>query len=171
MNVAWSRLARSCRACVTRTGVFGRANRLLLCFRILPSDFCFQTRRAGPTRSGLCALSFTMLVLHPTSSCDICYDTYGQDNPASTIPCGHIFCCRYASPGCPRRNTRQFHSSVFVRIQLSFRVPTERVPVVSKEVLEIQCHKTQDGRGWGWWGRSDDLQSNLGFTEHIRLSV
>lgn len=38
-----------------------------------------------------------MLVLHSTSSCDICYDTYGQDNPASTIPCGHIFCYRCIS--------------------------------------------------------------------------
>jgi len=35
-----------------------------------------------------------MLVLHPSSACDICYDTYGQENPASTIPCGHIFCYR-----------------------------------------------------------------------------
>lgn len=38
-----------------------------------------------------------MLVLHSTSSCDICYDSYGQDNPASTIPCGHIFCYRCIS--------------------------------------------------------------------------
>ena len=37
-----------------------------------------------------------MLVLHLSSNCDICYDTYGQDNPPSTIPCGHIFCYRYA---------------------------------------------------------------------------
>jgi len=26
--------------------------------------------------------------------------------------------------------------------QMSFRVPTERVPVVSKEVLELLCHET-----------------------------
>ncbi|KAF9648351.1 hypothetical protein BDM02DRAFT_3115525 [Thelephora ganbajun] len=38
-----------------------------------------------------------MLVLHPTSNCDICYDTYSQENPASTIPCGHIFCYRCIS--------------------------------------------------------------------------
>lgn len=56
-----------------------------------------------------------MLVLHSTSSCDICYDTYGQDNPASTIPCGHIFCyqCvwdRY------RRNMRRFCSQLFTHV-------------------------------------------------------
>ncbi|KAF9788505.1 hypothetical protein BJ322DRAFT_638737 [Thelephora terrestris] len=38
-----------------------------------------------------------MLVLHSTSNCDVCYDSYGQDNPASTIPCGHIFCYRCIS--------------------------------------------------------------------------
>lgn len=82
----------------------------------LSSDSCFQTRRTGLTRSGLCLLSFTMLVLHPTSSCDICYDTYGQENPASTIPCGHIFCYRYVSPHRHRCDTRHFRLSVFPRV-------------------------------------------------------
>lgn len=48
----------------------------------------------GLTRNDLCSSFFTMLVLHPSSGCDICYDVYGQENPASTIPCGHIFCYR-----------------------------------------------------------------------------
>lgn len=80
----------------------------------LSSDSCYKTRWAGLTRSGLCLLSFTMLVLHPASSCDICYDTYGQENPASTIPCGHIFCYRYVSPGCCSCDTRHFGLSVFL---------------------------------------------------------
>ena len=125
---------------MTRTETLGRTNRQLLC---LSGDSCFKTD--GLTRSGLCLLSFTMLVLHPASSCDICYDTYGQENPASTIPCGHIFCYRYASLDCHRCDTRHFRLSVFPRVphpQMPFRMPTERVPVVSKEVLEFLCHET-----------------------------
>jgi hypothetical protein len=75
---------------------------------------------AGLTGSDLRPLLLTMLVLHPSSSCDICYDTYGQENPASTIPCGHIFCYRFVwGLGRSRRNTRHFHSSAFARALLS----------------------------------------------------
>ena len=56
--------------------------------------FISRPEGAGLTGSDLCLLLSTMLVLHPSSTCDICYDTYGQENPASTIPCGHIFCYR-----------------------------------------------------------------------------
>ena len=71
---------------------------------------------AGLTGSDLCFLLLTMLVLHPLSTCDICYDTYGQENPASTIPCGHIFCYRCVRRlGRSRRNTRRFRSSAFAR--------------------------------------------------------
>ena len=104
---------------------FGRADRLLHCFRLPTSDPRLQTPREGLTRSDHNLSSFTMLVLHPTSSCDICYDTYGQENPASTIPCGHIFCyrcVRVRAGGRPRRYTRRFRSSVFVLIPSSIDV-------------------------------------------------
>jgi len=68
----------------------------LLCFCLLTSDPSSRPE-ARDSREAICLSLFTMLVLHPTSSCDICYDTYGQDNPASTIPCGHIFCYRCLS--------------------------------------------------------------------------
>jgi hypothetical protein len=45
---------------------------LLLCLRI------FQTRGVELRRSNLHLLLSTMLVLHPTSSCDICFETYSQ---------------------------------------------------------------------------------------------
>ena len=83
-----------------------------LCFRLQPRG----PRREGTglTRTDLCSLLFAMLVLHPSSSCDVCYDTYGQENPASTIPCGHIFCYRCVRRlGCSRRNTRRSRSSAF----------------------------------------------------------
>ena len=55
--------------------------------------------------------------------------------------------------------------------QMYFRVPTARVPVVPKEVLELPCHETQDGRRWGWWHRNDRLQLSFCHTEHFEQSV
>ena len=87
----------------------------------LPSDPSLRPEGARLTGSDFCFLSFTMLVLHPTSSCDICYDTYGQGNPASTIPCGHIFCfrCVRRQPKSPSSKHEAFHSSVFSRVLAS----------------------------------------------------
>ena len=52
-----------------------------------------------------------MLVLHPSSRCDVCMDAYTFQTIAETphaIPCGHIFCrpcvCRCSSP---QMNTKQ----------------------------------------------------------------
>ncbi|TFK36277.1 hypothetical protein BDQ12DRAFT_654772, partial [Crucibulum laeve] len=49
-----------------------------------------------------------MLVVHPSSCCDICLDPYSWETPECTphaIPCGHIFCRRCLShvdpPTCP----------------------------------------------------------------------
>lgn len=49
-----------------------------------------------------------MLVLHPSSRCDVCLDAYTWETPQQTphaIPCGHIFCktCLMAvtPPNCP----------------------------------------------------------------------
>ncbi|PFH48814.1 hypothetical protein AMATHDRAFT_64575 [Amanita thiersii Skay4041] len=49
-----------------------------------------------------------MLVLHPSSRCDICLEAYTQDSPARSphaIPCGHVFCrlCLLSiiPPNCP----------------------------------------------------------------------
>ena len=39
-----------------------------------------------------------MLVLHPSSRCDVCLDPYSWETPDQTphaIPCGHIFCKSY----------------------------------------------------------------------------
>lgn len=78
------------------------------------------SERGGLTRNDLCSSFFTMLVLHPSSSCDICYDIYAQENPASTIPCGHIFCYRWDHRlARSRRNTRQFCSSAVACILVS----------------------------------------------------
>ena len=102
-------------AFVTRTEAFGWTNHLLLCSppfkRLLLRD-----PAGGTHEKSTLSVSFTMLVLHPTSGCDICYDTYGQENPASTIPCGHIFCYRYVSPGSHRRDTSHFRLSVSPRV-------------------------------------------------------
>lgn len=54
---------------------------------------------------------------------------------------------------------------------MCFRMPAERVPVVPKEVLELQYHETQDGRRWGRWSRSDRQQSGFDHTEYVELSV
>jgi len=86
-------------------------------FQTIPAS---RPEGAGLTGSDLWLSLFTMLVLHPTSSCDICYDTYGQENPASTIPCGHIFCYRCVRhPGRSHRNTRHFRSPVFAPVPTS----------------------------------------------------
>lgn len=36
-----------------------------------------------------------MLILHPSSACDICLEGYSASNPPHAITCGHIFCLRY----------------------------------------------------------------------------
>lgn len=54
---------------------------------------------------------------------------------------------------------------------MHFRVQAERMPTVSKEVFEIPCHETQDGRRWGCQTRSNRLQSDFRHTEHVELSA
>ena len=82
--------------------------------------FVSASKGGGLKRNDLCPSFFIMLVLHPSSSCDICYDIYRQENPASTIPCGHIFCYRYVRRlARPCRNTTRFCSSGFACILVS----------------------------------------------------
>ncbi|KIJ97195.1 hypothetical protein K443DRAFT_78258, partial [Laccaria amethystina LaAM-08-1] len=46
-----------------------------------------------------------MLILHPSSCCDVCLDSYSCDVSPHAIPCGHIFCktclVSIAPPKCP----------------------------------------------------------------------
>ncbi|CCL99508.1 uncharacterized protein FIBRA_01526 [Fibroporia radiculosa] len=35
-----------------------------------------------------------MLFLHPSSTCDVCLDSYSEDKAPYAIPCGHTFCLR-----------------------------------------------------------------------------
>lgn len=39
-----------------------------------------------------------MLIVHPSSTCDVCLDPFTWQTPSHTphaIPCGHVFCLRY----------------------------------------------------------------------------
>src|ERR1700722_18476273 len=39
-----------------------------------------------------------MLVIDPSSECDICFEPYKpHDTPPHTIPCGHVFCKGYVN--------------------------------------------------------------------------
>ena len=115
--------------------VFGQANRLLFCLRFLQA-IPVSAQGEGPTRPNLCLLLFTMLVLHPTSSCDVCYDTYGQENPASTIPCGHIFCYRCV---CPRSSPSKHEAPPLIRF-CSHRCTRRCISVCRPSVCPL-CRK------------------------------
>lgn len=42
-----------------------------------------------------------MLIVHPSSTCDVCLEPFSWVNASSTphaIPCGHIFCLEYVLP-------------------------------------------------------------------------
>ncbi|KAJ3554004.1 hypothetical protein NM688_g3327 [Phlebia brevispora] len=39
-----------------------------------------------------------MIVLHPNSVCDVCFDPYGESNVPHSIRCGHVFCLRCRDP-------------------------------------------------------------------------
>ena len=49
-----------------------------------------------------------MLVVHPSSQCDVCLDAYTWSTPAKSphaIQCGHIFCYEYVSPSSCSRSS------------------------------------------------------------------
>lgn len=55
--------------------------------------------------------------------------------------------------------------------QVYFCVSTKRVPIVSEEVLEFQCHETQNDRRWGWWSGNNCVQSGFRHAKHVEPSV
>lgn len=64
-----------------------------------------------------------MLVLHSSSTCDVCLDSYGEDKVPHTISCGHSFCLR-----CLQLLTRQC-------------CPLCRKPFVPEEVRRLHTGK------------------------------
>jgi hypothetical protein len=141
---------------------------LLLCLRI------FQTRGVELRRSNLHLLLSTMLVLHPTSSCDICFETYSQKTQQA-----RSLVATYSATGASTQvalvETRGVFAHPFSPAsshpQVYFCVSTKRVPIVSEEVLEFQCHETQNDRRWGWWSGSNYLQSGFHHVKHVEPSV
>lgn len=111
----------------------------------LSSDSCFETQRAGLTRSRLCLcrspcsccirrLAAIFVMIHTVRRTQrvrypvVTYSATGTSARVPTVVTRAIF----AYPFPPASS----------HPQMPFRVPTERVPVVSKKVLELLCHET-----------------------------
>jgi hypothetical protein len=95
-----------------------------------------------------CAAAFviSMLVLHPSSRCDVCLDDYTWVSPTNSphaISCGHIFCltCAISFMQATCSSESQF---CFVGVYAHYtRVPAPSVGKISNQTESRSCMSTK----------------------------